>query len=52
MGIFKRSILATLMEEEIAEWEAAVAQAEAEGTCFSTRPYHCAVGVKPSVSSV
>ena len=52
MGIFKRSILATLMEEEIAEWEAAVAQADAEGTFFSTRPYHCAVGVKPSVSAV
>lgn len=47
MAITKRSILATLTEEESAEWEAAVAQAEAEGTFFIARPYHCAVGMKP-----
>ena len=47
MAITKRSILATLTDEESAEWEAAVAQAEAEGTFFIARPYHCAVGMKP-----
>lgn len=47
IAITKRSILATLTEEESAEWEAAVAQAEAEGTFFIARPYHCAVGMKP-----
>jgi hypothetical protein len=43
----KRSSLAALTEEESAEWEAAVAQAEAEGTFFIAMPHHCAVGIKP-----
>ena len=47
IAITKRSILATLTEEERAEWEAAVAQAEAAGTFFIARPHHCAVGMKP-----
>ena len=40
-------ILATLSPEEAIEWQAAVAQAEAEGTFFIADPYHCAVGTKP-----
>ena len=42
-----RFSLATLTKEERAEWEAAVAQAEAEGTFFIATPHHCAVGIKP-----
>ena len=43
----KQRILATLSEAEGAEWEFAVAQAEADGTFFIATPYHCAVGTKP-----
>ena len=41
-------ILPALSPEEVKEWRAAVAQAEAEGTFFIARPFHCAVGTKPS----
>jgi SAM-dependent methyltransferase len=47
IAIMKRGFLATLTKEESAEWEAAVAQAEAEGTFFIAMPHHCAVGMKP-----
>ena len=40
-------ILPTLTTEEAAEWRAAAAQAEAEGTFFISTPFHCAVGTKP-----
>ena len=40
-------ILPTLNAEEAAEWRAAVAQAEADGTFFISTPFHCAVGTKP-----
>ncbi len=40
-------ILPTLTAEEAAEWRAAAAQAEAEGTFFISTPFHCAVGTKP-----
>jgi hypothetical protein len=43
----KQRILGSLTEEESAEWESAVAQAEADGTFFIATPHHCAVGVKP-----
>lgn len=45
--IMKQRILATLTGEEAAEWQSAVAQAEAYGTFFIASPYHCAVGTKP-----
>jgi SAM-dependent methyltransferase len=47
MASMKRIILATLSEEEGAEWESAVAEAEADGTFFIANPHHCAVGTKP-----
>jgi hypothetical protein len=39
-----------LHEEESAEWEAAVTQAEAEGTFFIATPRQCAVGIEPPVT--
>jgi SAM-dependent methyltransferase len=45
--IIKQRILATLVDDEAAEWRSAVAQAEADGTFFIAAPYHCAVGTKP-----
>jgi hypothetical protein len=48
--IFAASALASLTEEESAEWEAAVVQAEADGTFFISTPHHCAVGIKPPVT--
>jgi len=47
IAVMKQRILASLTEEESAEWESAVAQAEADGTFFIATPHHCAVGVKP-----
>ena len=40
-------ILPTLNAEESAQWRAAVAQAESDGTFFMSTPFHCAVGTKP-----
>jgi ubiquinone/menaquinone biosynthesis C-methylase UbiE len=40
-------ILPMLSPQETDIWQRAVAQAEADGTFFVTRPYHCAVGTKP-----
>jgi SAM-dependent methyltransferase len=40
-------ILPVLSPEETDIWQHAVARAEAEGTFFVTRPFHCAVGTKP-----
>ena len=40
-------ILPTLNAEEAAEWRAAAAQAQADGTFFISTPFHCAVGTKP-----
>jgi ubiquinone/menaquinone biosynthesis C-methylase UbiE len=45
--IIKEKILATLTQAEAAEWRAAVAQAEGDGTFFIAAVYHCAVGTKP-----
>lgn len=39
-------ILPTLNAEEAAQWRAAVAIAEADGTFFISTPFHCAVGTK------
>ena len=39
-------ILPTLNAKEAAEWRAAVAQAQADGTFFISTPFHCAVGRK------
>ena len=47
IAVMKQRILASLTAEESAQWEAAVAQAEAEGTFFIAMPHHCAVGIKP-----
>jgi hypothetical protein len=38
--------LRKLNEEEVREWRAARAEAEAAGTFFMTWPHHCAVGTK------
>jgi hypothetical protein len=49
IAVMKRRILATLTTgQERAEWQAAVAQAEADGTFFIATPHHCAVGTKPA----
>jgi ubiquinone/menaquinone biosynthesis C-methylase UbiE len=40
------SLLPTLSPKEAAEWRAAVAQGEAEGTYFIATPFHSAVGTK------
>jgi len=48
IAVMKQRILASLTAEESAQWEAAVAQAEAEGTFFIAMPHHCAVGIKPT----
>jgi SAM-dependent methyltransferase len=47
IAVMKQRIRASLTEEERAEWESAVAQAEAHGTFFIATPHHCAVGSKP-----
>jgi SAM-dependent methyltransferase len=47
IAVMKQRILGSLTEEESAEWESAVAHAEADGTFFIATPHHCAVGVKP-----
>jgi SAM-dependent methyltransferase len=49
MAVMKRTKLAALTTaEECAEWQAALAQAEADGTFFIATPHHCAVGTKPA----
>lgn len=40
--------MAVLTPEELAEWHAAVAQAQPPGTFFVALPFHCAVGTKPA----
>jgi SAM-dependent methyltransferase len=50
IAVMKQRILASLTEEESAEWRAAVARAEADGTFFISTPYHCAVGIKRPVT--
>ena len=40
------ALLRQLNQEEVREWQAARAAAEAEGTFFMTWPHHCAVGTK------
>src|ERR1700730_14280383 len=50
IAVMKQRILASLTKEESAEWKAAVAQAEADGTFFISTPHHCAVGIKPPVT--
>ncbi len=41
-------LLGNLTPEELNEWQAALVQAETEGTYFCAFPHHCAVGTKPS----
>jgi ubiquinone/menaquinone biosynthesis C-methylase UbiE len=45
-GIQQR-IVSSLTAAEVAEWQVAAAQAEADGTLFFASGYHCAVGTKP-----
>jgi SAM-dependent methyltransferase len=47
-GMKRRSLATLTTAEERAEWQAAVAQAEADGTFFIATPHHCAVGTKPA----
>jgi hypothetical protein len=47
MAVTKQRILSSLTEAEGAEWQAAVAQAEGDGTFFIAMPHHCAVGTRP-----
>jgi SAM-dependent methyltransferase len=47
IAVMKQRIVGGLTGEESAEWESAVARAEADGTFFIAMPHHCAVGVKP-----
>jgi ubiquinone/menaquinone biosynthesis C-methylase UbiE len=46
LQMLQASILPTLSADEIEEWRAAVAEAEAEGTFFIATPFHCVVGTK------
>jgi len=41
------ALLPKLNEEEVREWQAARAEAEAMGIFYMTWPHHCAVGTKP-----
>ncbi len=41
------ALLPKLSSEEVREWQAARAEAEAAGTFFMTWPHHCVVGTKP-----
>ncbi|MBM4263928.1 MAG: methyltransferase domain-containing protein [Deltaproteobacteria bacterium] len=41
-------IAGVLSADELVEWRAAIAQAQAEGSFFMTEPFHCAVGKKAS----
>ncbi len=43
-----QNILPALSSDEAAEWRAAVALAEEDGTLFIAQPFHVAVGTKPS----
>ena len=47
LAVLEQRSLPSLTEEESAEWESAVAEAEADGTFFIAMPHHCAVGIKP-----
>jgi len=46
LQFMQNGIVGKLTEEETRQWQAARAQAEAEGTFFMTWPHHCAVGTK------
>ena len=46
LQFMQNSLLGKLTEEEARQWQAARAQAEAEGTFFMAWPHHCAVGTK------
>ena len=50
LAVMNERIIASLTEEENAEWKAAIAQAETDGTFFISAPHHCAVGIKPAVT--
>jgi SAM-dependent methyltransferase len=41
------AVRAGLSADEVQAWDAAVAQADVEGTFLWAMPYHCAVGTKP-----
>jgi hypothetical protein len=44
---FQQERIGAMLEpEEVNEWRAAIAQAEAERTFFIAQPFHCAVGTK------
>lgn len=44
------AILGALSTEETQQWDAAMAQAVADGTYFIAQPLHCAVGIKPGTA--
>jgi SAM-dependent methyltransferase len=44
--MFEQQALAVLQDDEIAEWQRAVAKGKADGTLFVAMPHHCAVGTK------
>jgi ubiquinone/menaquinone biosynthesis C-methylase UbiE len=46
--LLQNRLLGNLTPEELNEWQAALAQAEAEKTFFFEMPHYCAVGTKPS----
>jgi hypothetical protein len=45
------TLLPTLSSAETEAWQAALAQADAAGTCFIAMPFHCAVGTKLAPSA-
>lgn len=47
LRFMEAEIFTNLTPEELLEWQAAAAKAEAEGTYFIAEVYHCAVGTKP-----
>ena len=42
----EENIVGSLSAGEMEEWRAAVAEGQSDGTYFTARPYHCAVGTK------
>ena len=47
LRFMEAEIFTNLTPEEMEEWQAAVSEAEAEGTFFIAELYHCAVGTIP-----
>ena len=45
--VLEQQVRALLSEDELTEWDRAVAAAKLDGSFFIAQPHHCAVGTKP-----